>query len=123
MSALVVGPHQAALKDELRVLFASRNARGLGSLRGVSTTVVSSPCWNRVELSGDEHIRARAASSSKSIRLGAVSARLENPMTAPGVCHGPPPRRGEHTDAILREAGIDEGRETIATLRAEGAAR
>jgi crotonobetainyl-CoA:carnitine CoA-transferase CaiB-like acyl-CoA transferase len=33
----------------------------------------------------------------------------------------PPPRQGEHTDAILREGGIDDA--TIAALRAEGAAR
>jgi crotonobetainyl-CoA:carnitine CoA-transferase CaiB-like acyl-CoA transferase len=31
----------------------------------------------------------------------------------------PPPRIGEHTEAILREAGIAE--ESIARLRAEGA--
>ena len=38
----------------------------------------------------------------------------------PGVWRRPAPRLGEHTDAILAEAGLD--RDAIATLRQEGAA-
>jgi len=119
MSALVVGPHQAALKDELRVLFASRTREDWEAF-GREHDCCLEPVLEPSELSGDEHIRARGVFFEIDSPWGRIG-QVRNPMTAPGVCHGPPPRRGEHTDAILREAGIDE--ETIATLRAEGAAR
>jgi crotonobetainyl-CoA:carnitine CoA-transferase CaiB-like acyl-CoA transferase len=35
--------------------------------------------------------------------------------------HGPPPRLGEHTDAVLRELGVSDAE--LAALRAQGAAR
>jgi crotonobetainyl-CoA:carnitine CoA-transferase CaiB-like acyl-CoA transferase len=42
-------------------------------------------------------------------------------VTPRAATHSSPPRQGEHTDAILREGGIDDA--TIAAMRAEGAAR
>jgi crotonobetainyl-CoA:carnitine CoA-transferase CaiB-like acyl-CoA transferase len=41
-------------------------------------------------------------------------------LPSSGVWRRPAPRLGEHTDAILAEAGLD--RETIARLKQEGAA-
>jgi len=46
---------------------------------------------------------------------------MRTPLTERDRTHRPPPQRGEHTDAILREAGLDDA--TIAAMRAEGAAR
>jgi crotonobetainyl-CoA:carnitine CoA-transferase CaiB-like acyl-CoA transferase len=47
--------------------------------------------------------------------------KIRTPLTSSGRMHSPPPRQGEHTDAILREGGI--GDDEIAKLRASGALR
>jgi len=47
--------------------------------------------------------------------------QMRLPVTPRDAAHAPPPRQGEHTDAILREGGLTA--ERIASLRAEGAAR
>jgi crotonobetainyl-CoA:carnitine CoA-transferase CaiB-like acyl-CoA transferase len=41
------------------------------------------------------------------------------PVTPRDKAHTAPPRQGEHSEIILREAGFDDAR--IAALRAEGA--
>jgi len=46
---------------------------------------------------------------------------MRTPLTSPDRVHAPPPRQGEHTDAILRDAGL--GDDEIAKLRAAGAVR
>ena len=47
--------------------------------------------------------------------------QLRTPLGAREATHTPPPRQGEHTEAILKEAGFDDA--TIASMKAEGAAR
>ncbi len=47
--------------------------------------------------------------------------QLRTPLADRQATPAPPPRLGEHTDAILREAGLDDA--TIAKMKAEGAAR
>jgi crotonobetainyl-CoA:carnitine CoA-transferase CaiB-like acyl-CoA transferase len=44
---------------------------------------------------------------------------MRTPLTPKDAVHAPPPKQGEHTDAILREAGLSD--EEIAGMRAEKA--
>jgi crotonobetainyl-CoA:carnitine CoA-transferase CaiB-like acyl-CoA transferase len=50
----------------------------------------------------------------------AVATPVEFSAAAVGP-QGPPPRLGEHTDAVLRELGVSDAE--LAALRAQGAAR
>jgi crotonobetainyl-CoA:carnitine CoA-transferase CaiB-like acyl-CoA transferase len=72
------------------------------------------------ELEADEHLRARGVFFEMDSPWGRLK-QMRTPVTPQGAEHTPPPKQGEHTDAILREAGIDQA--TIDALRAEGAAR
>jgi alpha-methylacyl-CoA racemase len=118
MSAFFVGPHQAALKDKLRHVFVSRSREDWEAF-GRHHDCCLEPVLEPDELRDDEHLRARGVFFEIDSPWGRI-AQFRTPATQPGAHHAPPPRRGEHTDVILREAGIDEA--TIAALRAEGAA-
>jgi len=118
-SAHFPGPHQAALRDKLRAVFASRT-RAQWEAFGREHDCCLEPVLDPQETLGDEHLRARGAFFELESPWGAIT-QLRTPVTPRGATHAPPPRQGEHTEAILREAGIDDA--TIAGLRAEGAAR
>jgi alpha-methylacyl-CoA racemase len=119
MSALFPGPHQAVLKETLRALFASRT-RAEWEAFGREHDCCLEPVLEPDELRSDEQLRARGAFFEIDSPWGPIK-QLKTPLTAPGAAHTPPPRQGEHTDAILREAGIDDA--TIAAMKAEGSAR
>jgi alpha-methylacyl-CoA racemase len=119
MSALFPGPHQAAIKDKLRELFASRT-RAEWEVFGRENDCCLEPVLEPEELKGDEQLRARGAFFEIESPWGPI-AQLRTPLTERHRSHEAPPRQGQHTDAILREAGIDDA--TIAAMRAEGAAR
>ncbi len=119
MSALFPGPHQAVLKETLRALFASRT-RGEWAAFGREHDCCLEPVLEPEELGGDEQLRARGAFFEIDSPWGRIE-QLRTPLTSTAMDHAPPPRQGEHTDAILREAGIDDA--TIAAMRAEGSAR
>jgi alpha-methylacyl-CoA racemase len=119
MSALLPGAHQAALKETLRALFASRT-RAEWEIFGRDHDCCLEPVLEPEELGGDEQLRARGAFFEMGSPWGPIG-QLRTPLTDRGRTHEAPPRQGEHTDAILHEAGIDD--ETIAAMKAEGAAR
>ncbi len=119
MTALFPGPHQAVLKETLRALFASRT-RGEWVAFGREHDCCLEPVLEPDELRQDEQLRARGAFFEIDSPWGRIE-QLRTPLTATAADHAPPPRQGEHTDAILREAGIDDA--TIAAMRAEGSAR
>jgi alpha-methylacyl-CoA racemase len=117
-SAHFPGPHQAALKETLRALFASRT-RAEWEAFGREHDCCLEPVLEPDELRSDEQLRARQAFFEIDSPWGPIE-QLKTPLTEPGARHTPPPRQGEHTDAILREGGLDDA--AIAALRAEGAA-
>ncbi len=119
MSALFPGPHQAALKETLRSLFASRTRAEWEAFAREHDCCLE-PVLEPDELRADEQLRARGAFFEIDSPWGSIE-QLRTPLTPPGAAHSPPPRQGEHTDAILREGGIDDA--TIAAMRAEGSAR
>ena len=119
MGALFPGPHQASLKEMLRALFVSRT-RAEWEAFGRQHDCCLEPVLEPGELRDDEQLRARGAFFEIDSPWGRIE-QLKTPLTERGAEHGPPPRQGEHTDAILREAGLDEA--TIAAMRAEGSSR
>jgi alpha-methylacyl-CoA racemase len=119
MGALFPGPHQAALKETLRALFASRT-RAEWEAFGREHDCCLEPVLEPHELRDDEQLRARGAFFEIDSPWGRIE-QLKTPLTEPGAAHTAPPRQGEHTDVILHEAGIDAA--TIAAMRAEGSAR
>ncbi|HEX4448373.1 MAG TPA: CaiB/BaiF CoA-transferase family protein [Polyangiaceae bacterium] len=119
MGALFPGPHQGELKAKLRALFVSRT-RAEWEAFGRQHDCCLEPVLEPEELEGDEQLRARGAFFEIDSPWGRLQ-QLRTPLTEPGAEHTPPPRQGEHTDAILREAGIDDA--VIAAMRAEGSAR
>jgi crotonobetainyl-CoA:carnitine CoA-transferase CaiB-like acyl-CoA transferase len=119
MSDLVPGPHQAGLVAELRRVFAERTRDEWVSF-AASRDCCLEPVLTPDEARCDAHLAARRVFFELPSPWGMLS-QLRTPLTAPDRAHRPPPKRGEHTDAILREAGLSD--EEIGRLRAAGAAR
>jgi alpha-methylacyl-CoA racemase len=119
MSDLFPGPHQAVLKETLRALFASRT-RDEWEAFGREHDCCLEPVLEAGDMQSDEQLRARGAFFEIDSPWGRIQ-QVRTPLTTPGAEHAPPPRQGEHTDAILREGGIDDA--TIAAMKAEGSAK
>lgn len=119
LSALAPGPGQQALRETLRTLFASRTRAEWEEFSRQHDCCLE-PVLEPDELRDDEHLRARRMFFEMDSPWGRIQ-QLHTPLADRQATPSPPPRLGEHTDAILREAGLDDG--AIAALRAEGAAR
>jgi crotonobetainyl-CoA:carnitine CoA-transferase CaiB-like acyl-CoA transferase len=118
-SAHFPGPHQEPLRERLRVLFASRT-RDEWEAFGREHDCCLEPVLEPQELRDDEHLKARGVFFEMDSPWGKIQ-QLATPLADRGRDHSAPPRRGEHTDAILREAGLDDA--TIAAMKAEGSAQ
>ena len=106
--ALVPGDHQPALQEQLAAIFATKTKDEWSAILSASDTCAE-PVLTLPETLDDPHLRARGRVDDHAVRTPGVPA-TSSPRPAPGI--------GEHTDEILREHGIDEGR--IATLRTAG---
>jgi crotonobetainyl-CoA:carnitine CoA-transferase CaiB-like acyl-CoA transferase len=102
--------------------FAARTREdALQAMREAGVTV--GPVYTIADAMADVHFRERRiVVDVEDADLGAVPMHNIVPRlsSSSGVWRRPAPRLGEHTDAILAEAGLD--RETIARLKQEGAA-
>ena len=107
------------LKEKLRGVFASRT-RDEWQAFGRQHDCCLEPVLAPDELRDDEHLKARGVFFEMDSPWGRIG-QLRTPLGARGAEYAPPPKQGEHTDAILREAGLDDA--AIAAMRAEGAAR
>jgi crotonobetainyl-CoA:carnitine CoA-transferase CaiB-like acyl-CoA transferase len=116
--ALFPGPHQEALKERLRAVFASRTRDEWQAFARAHDCCLE-PVLEPEEALSDEHLRARGTFFEMDSPWGRIR-QMRTPLTPRGAAHAPPPKRGEHTDEILREAGLDEA--TIAAMREEGSA-
>lgn len=115
MGALVPGPHQADLTRRVAEIFAARTRaewEAFASERDCCLEPVLTP----VEAMADAHVKARRLFFKMQSPWGEIDQmRLPFSREAPTR---PPPRQGEHTEEILREAGFEDAR--IASLRAAG---
>ena len=119
MSAIMPGPHQAALKEKLTSVFAGRTRAEWEAFSQAHDCCLE-PALRGDEVMRDPHLTARGVFFEMDSPWGKLP-QMRTPLTPKDAVHTPPPRQGEHTDAILRECGIDDA--TLATMRAEGAAR
>ncbi len=118
LGALLPGPHQDALKAQLRGVFSSRTRAEWEAFAREHDCCLE-PVLEPGEVLSDEHLRARGVFFELDSPWGRLT-QLRTPLTPRDAKHAAPPRQGEHTDEMLREAGFDEA--AIASMRAEGAA-
>ncbi|MBX3208637.1 MAG: CoA transferase [Labilithrix sp.] len=119
MSDVVPGPHQAALKDEIARVFAGKT-RDEWIAFAAERDCCLEPVLTPEEARNDPHLAARKVFFELASPWGNIP-QMRTPLTSPDRVHAPPPRQGEHTDAILRDAGFSD--DEIAKLRAASAVR
>lgn len=119
MSDLVPGPHQAALKEKLRGIFAQKT-RDEWVQYASERDCCLEPVLTAEEARADEHLAARKMFFELASRWGPIQ-QMRTPLTPIDREHTAPPAQGEHTEAVLREAGLSA--EEIAAMKAEGAIR
>jgi len=117
MAGIVPGPHQAELKAKVAAIFAAKT-RAEWEAFAAERDCCLEPVLEPEELRADPHLSARGAFFDMESPWGTLP-QYRLPGLEPA--RTPPPKQGEHTDAILREAGFDDAR--VAALRAEGAIR
>ncbi|MCA9584618.1 MAG: CoA transferase [Myxococcales bacterium] len=119
MSDLMPGPHQAELQGQVEAIF---KAKTLAEWRSISEAndFCLEPVLTPEEARDDAHLGARGMFFELASAWGAIP-QLRTPLTPRDRAHTAPPRQGEHTEQILREAGLDDA--AIAALRATGAIR
>ena len=115
--------HRAAMDEILGAWFAGHaREEALRLMREAEITL--GPVYNIDDAIEDAHFRARdIICELEDADLGSIPMHNIVPRfsATPGVWRRPAPQFGEHTDAILAEAGYDAA--AIAHLRALGAAR
>ncbi len=117
MSDLVPGPHQSALIARLREIFAQKTRTEWVQFAHDRDCCLE-PVLSPEEACADEHLAARQMFFEMASAWGPIR-QMRTPLTPVSRVHTPPPARGEHTEAILREAGFDET--DLARMREAGA--
>jgi crotonobetainyl-CoA:carnitine CoA-transferase CaiB-like acyl-CoA transferase len=119
MTALFPGPHQAAVKERLATLFASRTREAWASF-GATHDCCVEPVLAPTEIAKDSHLASRGLFFELPTPRGPVP-QFRTPVTPRDEDFAPPPRMGEHTRAILSDAGFSAAE--VDALIACGAAR
>jgi crotonobetainyl-CoA:carnitine CoA-transferase CaiB-like acyl-CoA transferase len=114
--------HRAQVDEAVGGWFAARTREeALAAMRQAGVT--AGPVYTIADAVADAHFRERGIIVDvEDAELGALPMHNIVPRLSPsaGTWRRPAPRLGEHTDAVLAEAGFD--REAIARLKQEGVA-
>ncbi len=119
MDGLVPGPHQPELKAKIAAIFASKT-RDEWVAFAAERDCCLEPALDPSEIEADPHLRSRGLFFTLDTPRGPVP-QLRLPITPKDFAPAPPPKKGEHTRAILRDAGLTD--EEIDALLRSGAAR
>lgn len=119
MEGLVPGPHQADLKAKVASIFASKT-RSEWVAFAEERDCCLEPVLDPSEIAADPHLRSRDLFFTLDTPRGPVP-QVRLPITPRDLAPAPPPKRGEHTRAVLRDAGLAE--DEIEKLFTAGAAR
>ena len=116
MTAMLPGPHQPALKERIALIFRTKTQTEWAAF-GAANDCCVEPVLTPEEARSDAHLDARGVFFELDSPWGKIP-QMRTPLTPIDATHAPPPKMGEHTLAILREAGISEA--SIEAMRAEG---
>lgn len=119
VTALAPGPHQAEIKRRVAEVFAART-RDEWARFAEEHDVCVAPVLAPGEITKDPHLRSRELFFSIETPEGRIP-QIRTPITDRAAEASRAPRMGEHTEAILRDAGFSE--DEIAELLRSGAAR
>jgi crotonobetainyl-CoA:carnitine CoA-transferase CaiB-like acyl-CoA transferase len=119
LSALAPGPHQAALRAQVAAVFASRTREEWARF-GAEHDCCVEPVATPADAAADPHLAARGLFFTLPTPRGDVP-QIRTPVTPRDESFAPPPRMGEHTRAVLRDAGFADAE--IDALVQAGAAR
>jgi crotonobetainyl-CoA:carnitine CoA-transferase CaiB-like acyl-CoA transferase len=104
MTALIPGPHQAAIKERVAAVFAGKTREEWARF-GAQHDCCVEPVLDPSEIARDPHLASRGLFFELPTPRGSVP-QLRTPVTPKDERFAPPPRMGEHTRAILEEAGF-----------------
>jgi crotonobetainyl-CoA:carnitine CoA-transferase CaiB-like acyl-CoA transferase len=113
--------NRALVDEAVGAWFAARTRdEALEAMREAGVTV--GPVYTIADAVSDAHFRERVVVEAEDAELGVVAMHNIVPRLSDsaGAWRRPAPRLGEHTDAVLAEAGFDE--EAIARLKAAAVA-
>jgi crotonobetainyl-CoA:carnitine CoA-transferase CaiB-like acyl-CoA transferase len=120
MGALMPGPHQAALRERLAVVFAAKPLAAWVAWAADKDCLVE-PVLTPEEATRDEHLRARGVFFELETPTGPLP-QFRTPVTPRDrTDFAPPAPAGEHTRQVLLEAGLTPDR--VEALLEAGVAR
>jgi len=120
MSDLMPGPHQDELKAALAKIFADKTREEWIAFAQERDCCLE-PVLTPAEAMKDPHLVARKMFFELTTKTWGAIPQMRTPLTPTDRTHTAPPKSGEHTDEILRDAGLTN--DEIATLRAANAIR
>jgi alpha-methylacyl-CoA racemase len=106
MEALAPGPHQAELKASVRAAFAQKTREEWIALAEKHDCCLE-PVVSPADLRADPFIQSRNLFFDLLTPRGPIP-QFRTPVTPEGTDFTPPPRSGEHTRVIFREAGFSD---------------
>lgn len=119
MMAVVPGDHQPALKQKLRDIFAAKTRAEWEAFNDEHDCCLE-PVLEPDELKSDAHLRERGVFFEIETEDGPVG-QYRTPVTPRDLQPTRAPRQGEHSDAVLSDAGFSA--DEIAALRGAGAVK
>lgn len=113
MGALMPGPHQVELIAKLRSIFAEKTLDEWVQFAR-DKDVCLEPVLTPEEATNDPHLRARGVFFELDTN-GKKLPQMRLPLTPRDKVHTAPPKQGEHTSDVLREAGLTDEEIAAAT--------